>query len=133
MSALIAGLPTFQSVDGYPTERHPGQRTVLRACFGRTRIRVQVDFGVGDAVIPEPEEARLSTMIDRAPPPRIRAYPHVTAIAEWTPGSLAFRENRCVQHYPLNDYRGHRREMYRLTLAGDLPFRSVAVRAWVSR
>jgi taurine dioxygenase len=39
----------------------------------------------------------------------------------WTPGSLAFWDNRCAQHNPVNDYHGHRRVMHRLTLAGDRP------------
>lgn len=61
---------------------YPGQRAVLWACLGRTRIRVQVDFGFGDAVVPEPDEVRLPTLIDRVPAPRIRAYPRVVAVAE---------------------------------------------------
>jgi taurine dioxygenase len=39
----------------------------------------------------------------------------------WRPGSLAFWDNRCTQHYPVNDYHGHRRAMLRVSLAGDRP------------
>jgi taurine dioxygenase len=39
----------------------------------------------------------------------------------WRRDSLAFWDNRCTQHYPLNDYHGYRRAMQRITLAGDRP------------
>jgi taurine dioxygenase len=39
----------------------------------------------------------------------------------WQPGSLAFWDNRCAQHNPINDYHGFRRVMHRITLAGDRP------------
>jgi taurine dioxygenase len=40
---------------------------------------------------------------------------------QWAPGSLAFWDNRCTQHFPVNDYQGYRRVMHRVTLTGDKP------------
>ena len=47
--------------------------------------------------------------------------PEFTCRFRWAPGSLAFWDNRCVLHNPVNDYHGYRRVMHRITLAGDPP------------
>jgi taurine dioxygenase len=47
--------------------------------------------------------------------------PELTCRFQWKPGSLAFWDNRCAQHNPVNDYHGFKRVMWRVTLAGDKP------------
>jgi taurine dioxygenase len=53
---------------------------------------------------------------------RHQVRPEFTCRFRWAPGSMAFWDNRCVQHNPINDYHGYRRVMHRITLAGDKPF-----------
>jgi alpha-ketoglutarate-dependent taurine dioxygenase len=47
--------------------------------------------------------------------------PEFTCRFNWNVGSLAFWDNRCALHNPVNDYHGYRRVMHRITLAGDKP------------
>ncbi len=47
--------------------------------------------------------------------------PEFTCRFGWKPGSLAFWDNRCTQHFAVGDYNGSRREMHRVTIQGDRP------------
>jgi taurine dioxygenase len=47
--------------------------------------------------------------------------PEFTCRFAWEPNAIAFWDNRCVQHNPVNDYHGFRRVMHRITLQGDRP------------
>ena len=63
-------------------EEYPGKRARFVAFLGTARIRVQVDFGFGDALVAGPEEIEYPTMLTGLPAPRLRAYPREASVAE---------------------------------------------------
>ncbi len=58
-----------------------GLRLLFRAHLGNARIQLQLDVGLGDAVVPPPEWFDLPCLLDFATP-RLRGYRPETAIAE---------------------------------------------------
>ncbi len=44
-----------------------------------------------------------------------------TCRVRWTPGAVTIWDNRCTQHHAIDDHAGRRREMYRITIAGERP------------
>lgn len=48
--------------------------------------------------------------------------PQFTMRFHWCVNTLLMWDNRCVQHFALNDYPGQRREMHRIILKGDRPY-----------
>jgi len=58
-----------------------GTRVSFQAFIARTRIVMQFDIGIGDAITPAPELVEFPVLLDH-PAPRLNAYPMPTTIAE---------------------------------------------------
>jgi taurine dioxygenase len=48
--------------------------------------------------------------------------PETTCRFRWRERSLAIWDNRCTQHFAINDYPAETRIMHRVTICGDVPF-----------
>jgi taurine dioxygenase len=83
---------------------------------GRRALYVNVAHTVRFDGMTEEESAPLLAFLFQH---QIR--PEFTCRFRWRSGSIAFWDNRCAQHHAINDYRGHRRLLHRVTLAGDTP------------
>lgn len=62
-------------------DRYGGRRVTLRGELGKARLRIQVDVGIGDAVVPAPEWLEYPSLLGFARP-RLRAYRRETVVAE---------------------------------------------------
>ncbi|MCA0000712.1 MULTISPECIES: nucleotidyl transferase AbiEii/AbiGii toxin family protein [unclassified Mesorhizobium] len=60
---------------------YAGVRVRTAATIAGARVPIQVDVGFGDVVTPAPVELEYPTLLD-SPPPRLRAYPPETVVAE---------------------------------------------------
>lgn len=137
MKALLDGL----------TAVHSAEREYGRAGHSaQTRESMQVDQAGDDVpsylhpvVRTHPETGRKALYVNRAftikfkDMTRTESRPLLDFLCDhatreeftcrfrWTENALAFWDNRCVQHFALNDYHGQRRHMQRVTIDGDKP------------
>jgi taurine dioxygenase len=90
-------------------------------------VRTHPETGRKALYVNTAHTARFAGMTDEESAPLLnylfqhQVKPEFTCRFVWQPGSMAFWDNRCAQHNPVNDYHGFRRVMHRITLAGDTP------------
>lgn len=93
---------------------HPVVRTHPET--GRKALYVNVAHTAGIKGMADEESASLLNFLFAH-----QVKPEFTCRFAWEPNAIAFWDNRCAQHNPVNDYHGFRRVMHRITLQGDRP------------
>lgn len=74
--------PRLRIEDIRASEEYAGKRARFVAFLGAARIRVQVDFAYGDALVAAAQEIEYPVMLAGLPPARLRAYPREATVAE---------------------------------------------------
>ncbi|WP_397450985.1 taurine dioxygenase [Pseudomonas sp. NA-150] len=98
-----------------PPLSHPVIRT--HPVSGRKSLFVNDGFTTRiNELEPAESEAILKLLFSHA------TRPEFTLRWRWQENDLAFWDNRCTQHYAVDDYRPQRRVMHRATILGDKPF-----------
>jgi taurine dioxygenase len=99
-------------------QEYVGEHPVVRTHpeTGRKALYVNVAHSMRFKDMTEAESAPLLNYLIQH-----QTRPEFTCRFRWEVGSIAFWDNRCTQHNPVNDYHGYRRAMHRITLAGDTP------------
>jgi len=125
LTAVHDGAPYYRRVnallgrqDGgrdYPRAEHPIIRT--HPVTGRKVIFVNELFTTGLVGFPRAESDAILGFLFR----------HVQrgdfqCRFRWRKNSMAFWDNRCCQHFAINDYHGQQRRMHKVMIKGDAPF-----------
>lgn len=93
---------------------HPIVRTHPET--GRKSLYVNIAHTAGIKGMNDEESAPILAFLFQH-----QVKPEFTCRFAWTRHAIAFWDNRCTMHNPINDYHGFRRVMHRITLKGSRP------------
>jgi taurine dioxygenase len=103
-----------QLAERFPAQEHPVVR--IHPETGRRTLFVNAIFTRRIVGLPEAESDALLLRLQRE-----ISRPEHQCRFRWTPGAVAFWDNRATQHYASSDYWPQRRVMDRISIAGDRP------------
>jgi taurine dioxygenase len=93
---------------------HPIVRT--HPVTGEKALYIDSSYGIGIAGMTAEESAPIIKFLSDH-----ITQPAFTCRLRWEPDMLVIWDNRLCVHQAYNDYQGHRRELYRTTVAGEKP------------
>jgi alpha-ketoglutarate-dependent taurine dioxygenase len=93
---------------------HPLVRT--HPITGEKALYVDSSYGIGIEGMTAEESAPIIQFLSEH-----ITQPAFTCRLRWEPDMLVLWDNRLCVHQAYNDYQGHRRELYRTTVAGEKP------------
>lgn len=98
------------------TQVYQGLRVKIPGQLGRINLKVSVDVGFGDVIVPDPEKAAYPVLLD-LPSPEMMTYPKESVVAEKLDAMilLGVRNSRMKDYFDL------------WTLAGRFPFDAALV------
>lgn len=114
--AFLTDEQRARMLEQYPPPTHPMACT--HDVTGRTHLYVNRNF-TSHVIGMDPDESR--ELIDLVC--RQADYPEYQCRFRWEPHSIAFWDNRAVQHYAASDYWPQRRVMERASIIGTRPHR----------
>jgi taurine dioxygenase len=114
-AATISSMTTLQPPkDLQTTSAHPLVRTHPET--GRKSLYIGGHVHYLEDMTEEESQPLIKYLYNHA------TQPAFTCRFRWQKGSLAFWDNRCTQHFAINDYPAETRIMHRVTIRGDKPF-----------
>jgi taurine dioxygenase len=104
--------------DGKETVQYRAAHPIVRTHpeTGRKSLYVNVAHTAGIEGLSDEESAPILKFLFEH-----QVKPEFTCRFAWEANAIAFWDNRCALHNPVNDYHGFRRVMHRITLKGTLP------------
>lgn len=119
MRKLLRGLSAVHSYSGPGAPDHPDETAI------HPLVRMHPDSGEEGVYINRMFATRFVGMTEHESRPLIdflnthMTRPEFTGRISWKPRQLVMWDNRFTLHYPINDFTGHRRLLYRCTAMED--------------